>query len=231
MSNLIQVESVSRTDFGKGASRRLRRDDLVPAILYGAEGEPQPIQLKANEVQKHLSNDAFYSQLLMVSVDGGEPVRSLLRDVQRHPFKQQILHMDFQRVVAGAELTVTVSIHWINEDICDGVKNGGGIINHIENELAVSCLPRNIPEHLVVDMEKVELGQTVLISDIVFPEGVKSVDLSQGEENDRAIATVAVTRATIEEDVDDEATDEATEEGDTPQESGDAPESSEGGGE
>lgn len=228
MSNLIQVETMSRTDFGKGASRRLRRDDLVPAILYGAEGEPQPIQLKHNEVQKYLSNDAFYSQLLMVSVDGGEPVRSLLRDVQRHPFKQRILHLDFQRVVAGAELTVTVPIHFINEEECIGVKIGGGIINHIENELTVSCLPRNIPEFLEVDMAALDLGETVQISDIVFPEGVKSVDLSQGDENDRPVATVAVTRATVESD-DAPTDDEATEDGDAPQ-AGDAPASSEEGG-
>ncbi len=219
---------MSRTDFGKGASRRLRRDDLVPAILYGAEGEPQPIQLKHNEVQKYLSNDAFYSQLLMVSVDGGEPVRSLLRDVQRHPFKQRILHLDFQRVVAGAELTVTVPIHFINEEECIGVKIGGGIINHIENELTVSCLPRNIPEFLEVDMAALDLGETVQISDIVFPEGVKSVDLSQGDENDRPVATVAVTRATVESD-DAPTDDEATEDGDAPQ-AGDAPASSEEGG-
>jgi len=200
MSNMINVEVASRTDKGKGASRRLRRDDLVPAILYGAEDEPMPIQLKHNEVVKHLENDAFYSQLLMVSVDGGEPVRSLLRDIQRHPAKPRILHMDFQRVVAGAELTVTVPIQFINEENCVGVKTGGGIINHIENELSVICLPRNIPEYLEIDMEQVELGQTVLLSEIAFPEGVKSVDLSQGEENDKAIATVAVSRATVESD-------------------------------
>ena len=120
MSNMITVEVASRTDKGKGASRRLRRDDLVPAILYGAEDEPTPIQIKHNEVLKHLENDAFYSQLLMVSVDGAEPVRSLLRDIQRHPAKPQIMHMDFQRVVAGAELTVTVPIQFINEENCVG---------------------------------------------------------------------------------------------------------------
>jgi len=211
MSNMINVNVASRADKGKGASRRLRRENLVPAILYGAEDDPQPVQLKHNEVIKHLENDAFYSQLLMVSVDGGEPVRSLLRDVQRHPFRQQILHMDFQRVVAGAELTVTVPIQFINEDICDGVKVGGGIINHIENELTISCLPRNIPEFLTVDMEKIELGQTVSISDIELPEGVKSVDLVQSEDNDRPIAAVAVTRATVDEDETPEGEEEGAE--------------------
>ena len=212
MSNMITVEVASRTDKGKGASRRLRRDDLVPAILYGAEDEPTPIQIKHNEVLKHLENDAFYSQLLMVSVDGAEPVRSLLRDIQRHPAKPQIMHMDFQRVVAGAELTVTVPIQFINEENCVGVKTGGGIINHIENEVAVICLPRNIPEYLEIDMENIDLGQTVQLSDIAFPEGVRSVDLAQTEDNDRAIATVAASRATVETDEELEAAAE-TEEG------------------
>lgn len=211
MSNMITVEVASRTDKGKGASRRLRRDDLVPAILYGAEDEPTPIQIKHNEVLKHLENDAFYSQLLMVSVDGAEPVRSLLRDIQRHPAKPQIMHMDFQRVVAGAELTVTVPIQFINEENCVGVKTGGGIINHIENEVAVICLPRNIPEYLEIDMENIDLGQTVQLSDIAFPEGVRSVDLAQTEDNDRAIATVAASRATVETDEELEAAE--TEEG------------------
>ena len=222
MSNMINVAAASRNDKGKGAIRRLRRQELVPGILYGAEDDPQPIQLKHNEVLKHLSDDAFYSQLLMVSVDGGEPVRSLLRDIQRHPYKQQIMHMDFQRVVAGAELTVTVPISFINEEECVGVKTGGGIINHIENELAVLCLPRDIPENLVVDMANVDIGQSVSITDISFPEGVRSVDLEQGEENNRSVAAVSITRATVEEDeveADEEGADEAS--SDAPAEGGD----------
>ena len=214
-SNMINVDAQSRSDYGKGASRRLRRTNMVPAIIYGGDdgANPQPIQLPHNEVQKHLSNDAFYSQLLMVSIDGAEPVRSILRDVQRHPFKQQIMHMDFQRVVAGAELTVNVPIHFINEDICVGVKTGGGIINHIENELAVSCRPRDIPEFVEVDMAEVDLGQAVHISDIKLPEGVRSVDLSQGEDHDRSIAAVAASRATVE--ADDETEGDETPEGDS----------------
>ena len=222
MSNMINVAAASRADKGKGASRRLRRQELVPAVIYGAEDEPQSIQLKHNEVLKHLTNDAFYSQLLMVSIDGGEPVRSLLRDIQRHPYKQQIMHMDFQRVVAGAELTVTVPISFINEEECVGVKTGGGIINHIENELAVLCLPRDIPENLVVDMANVDIGQSVSITDISFPEGVRSVDLEQGEENNRSVAAVSITRATVEEDeveADEEGADEAS--SDAPAEGGD----------
>lgn len=188
-SSEFDVDALTRSDFGKGASRRLRRENQVPAILYGGEGEPEPIILKHNEVIKHLSNDGFYSQLLMLSVDGKERIRTILRDVQRHPFKQQILHMDFQRVVAGAELTVSVQLHYINEETCVGVK-AGGIISHIENELSVTCRPRDIPEFIEVDMANIDIGGSVHISDLKMPEGVTSVDLAHGEDHDRAIAAV-----------------------------------------
>ena len=122
MADDILVAAASRTLFGKGASRRLRRENLVPAIVYGAEDEPQSLQLKHNEVIKHLENEGFYSQLLMLSVDGKEATRTILRDVQRHPYKQQIMHLDFQRVVAGQALQVTVPLHLLNEDTCYGVK-------------------------------------------------------------------------------------------------------------
>ena len=194
----FDVDAVTRSDFGKGASRRLRRDNQVPAILYGGEGEPEPIMLKHNEVQKHLSNEAFYSQILMLSVDGKERIRTILRDVQRHPYKQQVLHLDLQRVVAGAELTVSVPLHFINEDTCVGVK-AGGIVNHTENELSVSCRPRDIPEYIEVDMSKLDIGDSVHISDLTLPEGVRSTDLAQGEDHDRVLAAVHQPRKVVDE--------------------------------
>lgn len=203
----LEVNAVTRNDFGKGASRRLRRDNQVPAILYGGEGDPEPIMIKHNEVLKHLSNEAFYSQILMLSVDGKERIRTILRDVQRHPYRQQILHLDLQRVVAGAELTVNVPLHFINEDICVGVK-AGGIVNHTENELSVSCRPRDIPEFIEVDMAQVDIGDSVHISDLTLPEGVRSTDLSQGEDHDRVLAAVYQPRKVVEEDVADEAASE-----------------------
>ncbi len=204
MSDDISVAATSRKVFGKGASRRLRRDNLVPAILYGDSKDPEPILLKHNEVTKHLESDAFYSQLLMVSVDGGEPVRSVLRDVQRHPYKQQILHLDFMRVVAGAELQVTAMLHFVGEDVCPGVKNEGGIIVHSENEVAIACLPRNIPEFIEVDMSALQVGDAVHLSDLKLPEGVRLVDLQEaGDDSDRSIAAVNKPRAAAaEEDAD-----------------------------
>ena len=200
----IHVNATSRSVFGKGASRRLRRDNLVPAILYGADKEPQAIQLKHNEVIKHLDTEAFYSQLLSVSVDGGEPVRSLLKDVQRHPYKQQILHMDFVRVVAGAELQVNVPLHFINEETCVGAK-AGGIISHNENEVLVACRPRDIPEAIEVDMAALEIGDSVHLSNLVMPEGVRLVDLHEaGDDFDRQVAAVNAPRVEAEPSDDDD---------------------------
>ena len=210
MSDDINVNATSRSVFGKGASRRLRRDNLVPAILYGADQEPQAIQLKHNEVIKHLENEAFYSQLLQLSVDGGEPVRTLLKDVQRHPYKQQILHLDFVRVVAGAELQVAVPLHFINEDICVGVKNEGGNISHTENEVLVACRPRDIPENIEVDMAALAVGESVNLSNLTMPEGVRLVDLHEaGDDSDRQVAAVNAPRVEAEPTDDDAAAPEA----------------------
>jgi len=209
MSDDIQVQATSRSVFGKGASRRLRRENLVPGILYGADEDPQPINLKHNEVIKHLENDQFYSNLLMLSVDGKEAVRTVLRDVQRHPHKLQILHLDFQRVVAGAELTLTVALNFLNEDTCYGVKTEGGMISHNETEVAIACLPRNIPDNLEIDMADMKIGESVHLSDLKLPEGVRLTDLIEGEDDsDRALASVIASRKTLEEE-DEEAAEAA----------------------
>ena len=200
----ISVNATSRSVFGKGASRRLRRDNLVPAILYGADKEPQAIQLKHNEVIKHLEGEAFYSQLLSVSVDGDEGVRSLLKDVQRHPYKQQILHLDFVRVVAGAELQVNVPLHFINEDVCVGAK-AGGIISHNDNEVLIACLPRHIPANIEVDMSELDIGDSVHLSQLVLPEGVRLVDLHEAhDDSDRQVVGVNAPRVEVESDDEDE---------------------------
>ncbi len=210
MSDDINVQATSRSVLGKGASRRLRRENLVPGILYGADEDPEPINLKHNEVIKHLENELFYSQLLMVSVDGKEPIRTVLRDVQRHPHKQQILHLDFQRVVAGAELTLTVALNFINEETCYGVKTEGGMITHNESEVGIACLPRHIPDNLEIDMAELKIGDSVHLSDIKLPEGVRLTDLTEaGDDSDRAVASVIASRKTLEEE--DEAAAEAEE--------------------
>ncbi len=205
MSDDITVNATSRSVFGKGASRRLRRDNIVPAIVYGDNKEPQAVQLKHNEVIKHLENESFYSQLLQLSVDGGEPVRALLKDVQRHPYKQQVLHIDFVRVVAGAELQVSVPLHFMNEEACVGVKAGGGMIMHNENEVLIACRPRDIPESISVDMAELNIGETVHLSQLTMPEGVRLVDLHEaGDDSDRIVAAVNAPRVEAEPSDDDQ---------------------------
>ena len=209
----IHVNATSRSVFGKGASRRLRRDNMVPAILYGADKEPQAIQLKHNEVVKHLEGEAFYSQLLSVSVDGGEAVRSLLKDVQRHPYKQQILHLDFVRVVAGAELQVSVPLHFMHEDVCVGAK-AGGIISHNDNEVLIACLPRNIPANIEIDMTNLDIGDSVHLSGLKLPEGVRLVDLHEAhDDSDRQVVAVNAPRVEVEPE---EGEEDVTAEGDVP---------------
>jgi len=143
---------------------------------------------------------------LQVSVDGGESVRCLLKDVQRHPYKQQILHMDFVRVVAGAELQVNVPLNFINEDICAGVKTEGGNISHTANEVLVACLPRNIPENIEVDMSAVAVGESVTLSALVMPADVRLVELVEaGDDSDRQVAAVNAPRVEAEPEESDEA--------------------------
>jgi len=218
MSDDLDVAATSRNVFGKGASRRLRRDNLVPAILYGDSKDPQPIQLKHNEVIKHLDNEAFYSQLLMVSVDGAEQVRCILRDVHRHPYKQQILHMDFMRVVAGAEMKFSVPLNFLGEEDSPGVKNEAGIVTHNENEVAIFCLPRNLPENIEVDMSALVVGDAVYLADLKMPEGVRIADLDESDpDTNRMVASVQKPRLEVESDdeTDDEAADAGEADADT----------------
>lgn len=202
MSNDFNLDAELRTDLGKGASRRLRLQNKVPAILYGGEGEPVSLTLPANVISRALQEESFYSSIIMLTVDG-KTERTILRDLQRHPYKQTILHMDFQRLVAGQEITVNIPLHFINEDTCVGVKTGGGLISHTMTELEVSCRPRDLPEFIEVDMADVDLGGAVHISDIKLPEGVTSIALSHGEDHDLSVAAVHVKKggSDVEEEV------------------------------
>lgn len=223
MSLEFVLSAEVRSDYGKGASRRLRKSEKFPGIIYGGGNNPTPISLDHNEVMNNLQHEAFFSHILTLDVAGAKE-QAIIKDIQRHPFKQQILHIDFQRVVADEALTVRVPLHYINEESCVGVKQDGGSINRIETEISVSCLPRDLPEYIEVDLIELALGQTLHLSDVKLPEGVTSTDLAHGDEDhDRAIVAVHMTRAAKEEDDSDEG------EGDTPE--GDSAEASEEGGE
>ena len=190
MSNDFQLNATVRNDMGKGASRRLRRlAKVVPAIIYGGKNAPQNISLAQNELEHALQNEAFYSHIITLDVEG-KTEDVILKDVQRHPAKPVILHVDFLRVSKTQKLQTKVPLHFINEETCVGVKLSGGNISHNMTELDISCLPGDLPEYIEVDVAEVEMGQILHISDITLPKGVESVGLSHGEEHDLPIFTV-----------------------------------------
>jgi len=189
-----------RTEFGKGASRRLRRlNESIPAILYGGKKKAVSLTIPHKDIARATENEAFFSHIITLNIDSKkEP--AVIKALQRHPAKSLILHADFQRVDMKQEIQVKVPIHFINEDKCVGVKLDGGIIRHTLNEIEIVCLPKDLPEYIEVDMENVKLGDSVHLSDLTFPEGVLSIALSQGEESDLNVARVQQPRGAMEEE-------------------------------
>jgi len=211
MSESFEVNVELREDLGKGASRRLRRlEDKIPGIVYGGGKKPQPLSLSHKEVIKHLEDEAFYSHILTLKA-GKKAEQVILKDLQRHPFKPKITHMDFMRVSATQKLTTSVPLHFINEDICPGVKEGG-VVNHGYTTVEVSCLPKNLPEYIEIDMAEAEMDTIVHLSDIKMPKGVEIVELTHGADHDQAIATIHKARAAVSTDAED-GEEDSTEEG------------------
>ena len=213
MSTNFVINARSREDAGKGASRRLRRQSgEVPAIIYGGKKHAEKISILHKDITKALENEAVYSSIISLSVDG-KAEDTIIKDIQRHPAKQVILHLDFLRVSKTTKLQTRVPLNFLNEDICIGVKMGGGLIAHTMTDIEVSCLPKDLPESIDVDMEQIDVGQIVHLSDIKMPSGVESVSLSQGAEYDLTVATVNKQKAAdIEEALDsDEADDDNAE--------------------
>ena len=169
-----EVNAVSRSVQGTGASRRLRRSGKVPGILYGANKGTQVIELDHKAIMLHLRHEAFHASILTMNIDG-EKQNVLLRDIQMHPWKREVLHIDFQRVDAKQKIHMRVPLHFINAELAPGVKMGGGVVNHVMSELEVSCFPADLPEFVEVDVAELELGSSVHLSDLNLPGGVESV--------------------------------------------------------
>ncbi len=187
MQESFELVAEVRTDKGKGASRRLRRMNKVPAVLYGGRKDPVALTLPHNELVQHLENEAFYSHILNVKVDG-KSEKAVLRDVQRHPSDPIIMHIDLLRVDENASITMSVPLHFTNEEKCVGVKTGGGSITHLMTQVEVSCLARDLPEYIEVDLSTVEAGASVHLSEITLPKGVELVELAHG--HDLAVVSV-----------------------------------------
>ncbi|HEY5717145.1 MAG TPA: 50S ribosomal protein L25/general stress protein Ctc [Motiliproteus sp.] len=187
------VNAQARSDMGKGASRRLRREaGLLPAILFGGNQEPQPLTLVQKDLVKHLESEAFYSSILTLNIDGTE-VKAFLKDLQRHPSKPIVLHADFQRIDENALIKITVPLHFINEGKSEALKMGGKS-THIVNQVEVKCLPKDLPEFLAVDMQNVKVGEIVHLSDVICPEGVAIPALLLGEDYNQPVATISAKR-------------------------------------
>lgn len=193
MAGSFVFEAESRKVTGRGDARRLRQAGKVPAILYGGGGEPEGLILIHNKVMKNLENEAVYSHVLTIEMDGREE-RAILKDLQRHPSKPIIMHMDFQRISAADKIRVHVPLHFVNQEASVGAKKGG-IVTHNMVDVEIACLPDNLPEYLEVDLAQVDVGQSVHLSEIKVPAGVEIVALAHGAEHDLPVAVIQSNRA------------------------------------
>ena len=185
----FSLKATKRQSIGTGANRRLRRENQVPAILYGSDQQPLPITLSHFDVSKSLKNEAFYSHILEIDVDG-QVEKVVVKSIQRHPSKAVILHMDFLRISDKHPIMMRVPLHFTGEDIAPGVKLGGGKVFHLMNDIEIKCLPKNLPEHLVVDISQLEIEQSLHLSDIQLPKGVEISSLQHGPEHDLPIVSI-----------------------------------------
>ena len=207
--NEFELVAEARADVGKGASRRLRRDGKLPGIVYGTDKEVSKITLDHNKVMHNLEHEAFYSHILTLKIGDSAVEKVVLKDLQRHPYKRTLLHIDLQRINENEALTMRVPLHYMNEEACVGVKQGGGVVSHLITELDIVCLPKDLPEYIEVDMLEVALGDTIHLNDLKLPEGVQIYSLLHGGDESQPVASVHTPKVVVEE----EETVEATEEG------------------
>ncbi len=215
----FEIIAEPREDIGKGASRRLRRKGKVPGVVYGAAKDAVLIMMQHNEISRHLKDEAFYSHILTLQV-GKMEEKVVLKDLQRHPYKPVILHLDLLRIDENEKLTMRVPLHFINEDKCIGAKQDGGVISHVMTDLEIICLPKDLPEYIEVDLAEVNLGEGIHLTDLKLPEGSEIATLLHGGDAAQIVVTVHTPKVIQEpeEDVVDEA--EAVEA--TPDEGADA---------
>ncbi|PWG65220.1 50S ribosomal protein L25/general stress protein Ctc [Sediminicurvatus halobius] len=226
----LKLDATVRTDQGKGASRRLRRAKQIPGIIYGAGKDPVSLTFDEEQVLRLMREEAFFSQLLDVKVKGKRTERVILKDLQRHPFKPLVTHMDLLRIRAGEKMRQHVPIHFLNQEDAKGVKLEGGLVHHDLIELEVECLPENLPAAIDVDIAELGLGESIHLSDITPPEGVVFPGLDPESDHDPVLVSIHQPRKVVEEDEEaaaEEAAGETEAEGSA--EEGSASEEAEGG--
>ena len=193
----ITITATLRSAKGTGASRRLRRESKVPGVVYGAGKDAVSVEFDAKALFMEFRHEAFHASIIDLNLDGKKE-SVLLRDYQLHPVRSTLQHIDFQRVSATEKIHVKVPFHFVNAEIAPGVKLGGGIVAHINTEADVSCLPKDLPEFIEVDLAKLEMGHSVHLSEIALPKGVEFIQLAHG--NDLAVASIAKTRGGVADD-------------------------------
>lgn len=197
MSNVFEFIAESRSKSGSSAARAVRRQGKVPAVMYGGHAEPKMLELSHNDVVKHLEHEAVYSHVLDVKVDG-KTQKAILKGVQRHPARFQIMHLDFLRVSMNEVIKVNVPLHFINEHTSIGGKKGG-IATHAMVDIEVTCLPGDLPEFIEVDLAKLDIGETFHLSNLILPKGVDVAMLHQGPEHDLPVVSMMVSKTVVEE--------------------------------
>lgn len=186
--NEYELLAEPREGGGKGAARRLRREGMIPAVLYGAGKDTVSIKLNANDVHKRLENEAFYSHILDIKV-GSQGTQAVLKALQRDPTTDRVVHVDLLRVSSSQEITMHVPLHFAGEDTCPG-KKAGGVANHLLVDLEISCLPKDLPEYIEVDMSAMDIGDSIHLSELVMPEGVTLLALAQEPDHDQPVVSL-----------------------------------------
>jgi len=198
MSSNYELSTQSRDSFGTGASRRQRRENLVPAVVYGAGKDNESVMLDHDQVMHSLEKEAFHSAIIDLKTDKGSQ-QVILREVQMHPHRQLVMHVDFQRVRASEKLHMKVPLHFEGSDVAPGVKTDGGILSHPITELDITCLPRDLPEFIAVDVSELNLNESLHLSNIKMPEGVELTATAFPEGEDPTIATISPPKVVEEE--------------------------------
>tara|TARA_B100000029_G_scaffold413635_1_gene416745 strand:- start:1698 stop:2426 length:729 start_codon:yes stop_codon:yes gene_type:complete len=229
MSEQVSLAASERQSEGKSANRNLRRSGYIPGVLYGGKEEPKKISIMEKDIVKATEIAGFTTQILQITMEGKD-VDVVVKEIQRHPATSRVLHADFMRVDPDSKITLVVPIRTLNDESCIGVKVSGGQVNHLINDIEISCLASNLPEYLEIDVQEMDVGDTVSLSEIKLPEGVEITILQQDEDRDQAVVSVTETREMIieeEEEVLDleegeegevEATEDAEEDSETPTE-------------
>lgn len=217
MSEQVSLAASERQSEGKSANRNLRRSGYIPGVLYGGKEEPKKISIMEKDIVKAAEIAGFATQILRISMDGKD-VDVVVKEIQRHPATSRVLHADFMRVDPDSKITLVVPIRTLNDESCIGVKVSGGQVNHLINDIEISCLASNLPEQLEIDVQEMDIGDTISLSEIKLPEGVEITILQQDEDRDQAVVSVTETREMIIEEEEEElevVEGEEGEEGDT----------------